>query len=514
MTSSRSRLFPVGLFLAMLVCWTISEVQAADLAETIGPFLDPQAFAVTHLDVAAAEPKVLLPLLTTLIPDRKPEIEKQIEVLQAWKSQFVEAGGREVFLVSTLRGTPRGEPIFLVVPLAPGSDEKKLSQMLEDLKLSPEFRLEQRPGALVGTSSQAIRDWLRESKGTPRPELTRAFAATKGSTLQVALMFPKDGPRILEENLPMIPEEFGGGSIKVLTRGLEWIALGVETKPDLTLRLTIQATDRQTATALNDLIEHNRTRLLKQPQLRDQMPELGDLLKELLLRVEGDRLSLVIDQKTLASKLAKPIIRVRSAAERMTAANNVKQVGIAMHNYLDTHGTFPLPGSLDPQKKPLLSWRVHLLPYLEQDALYRQFKLDEPWDSDHNKALIKQMPKVYSLSKNPDLMKEGKTTLVVPVGPNTIFPGGKPTRIADITDGTSNTILVVDVADEQAVIWTKPDDWKVDEKNPKKGLATRFENNLLASFADGSVRFLSGKIDPRKLAALLTRHGGEVISDD
>jgi hypothetical protein len=191
--------------------------------------------------------------------------------------------------------------------------------------------------------------------------------------------------------------------------------------------------------------------------------------------------------------------------------NSLKQIGLAMHNYHDSYAHFPTAAGRDKAGKPLLSWRVHLLPYLEQDALYREFKLDEPWDSDHNKKLIARMPKVYQ-GRNPKLTEAGKTPFLVPVGPGTLFGDDKkPLRFADITDGTSNTILAVEADDERAVVWTKPDDFTVDPKDPRKGLARPGQDGFLALMADGSPHYFLATIDPRTLTALFTPAGGEVV---
>ena len=118
-----------------------------------------------------------------------------------------------------------------------------------------------------------------------------------------------------------------------------------------------------------------------------------------------------------------------------------------------------------------MSWRVLILPYIEQDALYKEFHLDEPWDSPHNKALIDRIPPTYRCPagsrKRADL---GKTTYLVPRGASTIFPGPEGVKIQKVTDGTSNTIFVVDAGNERAVPWTKPEDWEVDPGIDLKGI--------------------------------------------
>src|SRR5262249_44451419 len=153
-----------------------------------------------------------------------------------------------------------------------------------------------------------------------------------------------------------------------------------------------------------------------------------------------------------------------------------------------------------------------LLPFLDQEALYKEFRLDEPWDSEHNQKLIKKMPKVFASSPDPKLAAEGKTTYVVPAGPGTAFDGKKGRKITEVTDGTSNTLLVVDVDDDQAVPWTKPEDWKFDPKAPAKGLRKHEGKRFLFLFMDGSVRTVDATVDPKTIAALVTPDGGEVIN--
>ena len=110
-----------------------------------------------------------------------------------------------------------------------------------------------------------------------------------------------------------------------------------------------------------------------------------------------------------------------------------------------------------------------ILPFIEQDALYKQFHLDEPWDSEHNKQLIAKMPPEYK-SPNSKVSGEGKTNYLTVRGPQSVFPGKKALSFQDIPDGTSNTIMTVEVTDDRAVIWTKPDDFEYDPQDPLKGL--------------------------------------------
>jgi prepilin-type processing-associated H-X9-DG protein len=212
--------------------------------------------------------------------------------------------------------------------------------------------------------------------------------------------------------------------------------------------------------------------------------------------------------------------KVREAAARMSDANNLKQIGIALHNFSDTYGG-PLPvhavgpkgmALQNPKDKPLLSWRVALLPYIEQHTLYSEFKHDEPWDSPHNKKLIEKMPKIYA---PPKPGKPGYTHLQMVIGPNALSPVGTKMP-ASFTDGTSNTIAVAEAA--QPVIWTKPDDIMLTGKEVPKDLKKKFGGLHPGGFNvvmwDGSVRFVKDSVSDINLQRAINPRDGQVLGPD
>ena len=203
----------------------------------------------------------------------------------------------------------------------------------------------------------------------------------------------------------------------------------------------------------------------------------------------------------------------REAARRAQCMNNMKQIALAMHNYHSANNTLPQQAITDKDGKPLLSWRVAILPYIEQQALYNKFKLDEPWDSKHNKPLLDEMPPIYFCTSTA--RKDGSgTNYQAFVGNNALFEKDRAVGFQDVTDGTSNTIMVVETKD--SVPWTKPEDISFDPKNPAPGFgAGSFHpGGFNACFADGSVRFIKLSVNANVLRALITRSGGEVIAAD
>lgn len=212
-----------------------------------------------------------------------------------------------------------------------------------------------------------------------------------------------------------------------------------------------------------------------------------------------------------ATGLSAMVNAQRSATRRMASTNNLKQIGLAMHNYGAAYKNFPPAYSVDKNSKPLLSWRVLILPFIECDALYKEFHLDEPWDSPHNKKLLSKMPAVYK-SPASKVAGEWKTNYLTVRGEDTMFNGSESATFASARDGLSNTILTVEVADDSAIEWTKPDDFEYDPKNPKEGLFGLWPGGTNVGFGDASVRFISQSLSNEVLNALFTRNGGEAVN--
>ena len=208
------------------------------------------------------------------------------------------------------------------------------------------------------------------------------------------------------------------------------------------------------------------------------------------------------------SMLAPAVGKVREAAARAQAQNNLKQIGLAMHNYHDTYNALPAAAVVDKKGKPQLSWRVLILPYIEQDALYKEFKLDEPWDSEHNKKLLPKMPKTYALPGGKS--KPEMTHYRVFVGNNAMFDYVQGTKFAQITDGLSNTWMVVEA--EEGVPWTKPDELDFDPKKDLPKLGKFFGGGFNVLYADGSVRY--HRTVPKLAKFYIQMNDGMVVSDE
>jgi prepilin-type processing-associated H-X9-DG protein len=205
----------------------------------------------------------------------------------------------------------------------------------------------------------------------------------------------------------------------------------------------------------------------------------------------------------------------------MYCSNNLKQIGIALHNYHDRYGSLPPAYIADNDGHPVHSWRVLILPFLDQQRLYDRYRFDEPWDGPNNIKLVEEMPFVFQCPSNQSDEKTCMNYLAV-IGPQTTWPGDTPVRFSDIADGTSNTWLVVEVADS-GIAWSEPRDLHVLQMAPVvnapagQGISSKHPGGAQVLYADGSVHFVGNAsggqsaFDSKDVHDALTISGGEPV---
>jgi hypothetical protein len=513
----------MGLALSLL-----SEVLAADPTISDAPRKDPgapligaEAFAVIRFDAAKLDAGALERQLKSAAPDVEERFGEFTAKFKKSLSAFTGAGGRVVIAVFSTADIPLGPVLY--IPLKEGANVAALRQIVQELS-GGAWRTEKKEIALLAGAPSALAHF-NAAKPLARHEVDPAVKAAGDGWLQVLLLPTDDQRRVVDEVLPLVPG-FSPETVKTLTQGVRWAALGLDSASTPTARLTLQSADAAAAQKLATLVRGGLAALGNYVLRPAEEKPLGELQPEayksavaaLAPEVTGNRVTITLAD----AEAAKGVLALTAfAAERFESAGwnagstNLKRIVLALHNYLDVNKTMPSTAIRSKDGKPLLSWRVAILPYLDQGELYRQFHLDEPWDSDHNKKLIPQMPGIYrslrSRAKQP-----GLTTYLAPVGKDVAFTGDVTGRVfpKEFQDGTSNTILLVDAADDRAVVWTQPDDLVVDLKNPKKGLLGHFPGHFLFAMADGSIRLVPRTVSDATLGAAFTVAGGEALGSD
>lgn len=476
-------------------------------ADRIAPYLTDDAFAVARVDLAAVNVEAAFQRLgpfLALSGEDVDDLRRRAGLVEGLRK----AGARELFAVVATADLPQHAPA-VVVTTAADADTKAITAAfgLADPAPNSDETVAARDHA-VYIGSKATLKRLTDAKPSPRPGLADAFAAVADSPVQIVLTLSADQRRVLREMLPDLPPDFGGLTGQQLAAGLGWAALGVSFEPKLSTKLIIQADSDQAAQALEAAATAGLRRLSTDPEVLKHFPPMPLFVGSLLPKRDGSRLVLSADEAIdAAGKLLGGLAgQARQASGRSEAMNHLKQIGLAFHNFNDAYGSFP-PSASYSGDKPLLSWRVYLLPYLDQQALYEQFHLDEPWDSEHNRTLVDKMPEVY---RSPNVKTPpGHTVFLVPTGTGLLFGGKAGLRIQDITDGTSNTVLVLEATADKAVPWTKPEDLPIDPKNPLAGL-TNGRERFNALIADGSARTIPAKANPQEFLKFLTPAAGEV----
>lgn len=214
----------------------------------------------------------------------------------------------------------------------------------------------------------------------------------------------------------------------------------------------------------------------------------------------------------LIAVLLPAVQEAREAARRSTSKNNMKMIGLALHNYHETLRVFPPGGTASADGAPYHSWQTYLLPYGEQAPLYNRIDFDQPWSAPENQVFFQNKIPEYLNPQIPEMTSPEGLALSHYVANSQAMGTNGQLRIRDIKDGTSNTVLAFE-AGENFKPWGdptnigKPADYLGPDHKPS------FQGGSHVLMGDGSVRFVSQNIDPAVLEALSTPAGGEIVGE-
>lgn len=410
------------------------------------------------------------------------------------------------------------------------------------------------------TARQAfVRERFKELAPAPRTDFPEGIADLKDYPIQIVFaenpMFLESIPELPWDEVPFLAvenedeeaEDDGFNPLiekikKCLTSGISWTGLGLypeKQKATWIVRASSANAGKEIAQTTDEVAERFAQWMFEEAKYRgsfeigkvfDAPKDLKDTINVFLPKLDasGQRLVLNLDKAYFVDNdnlIFKPILRMTQQAKddlkRFEGFSNLKQLGLAIHVYHDVRGTLPPAWTVDESGKPLHSWRVLLLPYIEEQGLYDEIRHDEPWDSEFNKQFHSQIPGIYregSFFNDPKTadayLKNGWTHVTAVTGKEAIFEGDN-TRLtlANVPDGTSNTLLFAQRT--KPVCWMDPKGdvpfeiaIKGINKDPN-GLGMPGSDGIKVTICDGSVRFFPETLDPEDLRAILTKNGGE-----
>ena len=211
---------------------------------------------------------------------------------------------------------------------------------------------------------------------------------------------------------------------------------------------------------------------------------------------------------------------VREAARRASCINNIKQINLALLNYESTYGEFPPAYVADENGKPMHSWRVLILPYLGYEEVFEKYNLDEPWNSPHNRSVTSMVsPGIFKCASDPS-HDDGKTCFVMIVGPDCFAEGSTGRKMDQIPDGSSNTIMIAEIADSD-IDWAEPRDldattmsYRINDDSGSPCISSNHPGVANVGFVDGSVRSLSNDTSPQTVEQLIKINDGSPDYDE
>jgi len=490
-------------------------------------YITDDVVAVGLLDLSKIQPSTVLQELQKMgvvTDEDKQRMTPSVDFAQQNIQALVKSGITRVYVLIRLSDLAEGGPT-LIIPVAKDADfSQALQQWKQATAMLPPLKVGQNDQMIFAAGSDQQLERLTKPSPETSRDLSDAMASISDCAVGWVVCGDEDSRQVARSLLPNMPPPFESITGKLLADDLKWGTVKINLPPETSLKISLQANSEQSAQRILAALTPALENLSQLPEVQTVLPDKirSDIFAALKPEKTDSLVSMSLDKVTknmdqLAQAMLNPLQRLRESARRTQELNNLRQLMLAMHNYESANNAFPRAAGKSKQHPAGLSWRVHLLPYLNQQKLYAQFKLDEPWDSEHNVKLVQAMPALYQ-STMPEYVtanKEGRTNYLVPVGPEAIFHKDADSEALNaIIDGTSNTIMIVSAAADASVIWTKPDDWHYDLQNPLKGLTAEGRKLVPVAFADGSVHTMPSTVDPKVLRALLTFAGGEVVQPE
>ncbi len=465
------------------------------MASEIDRFLESSTVAAARVDLTQVDLSATLKLVQTEVPNLVPaQTMNGVQVIAGGFLQSLRgAGVKRIYATLSMLEITQGHFAIIVPCENPAAVREPADAILALLPAKLGYKTHVSEGAVI-VATDIIWQRLSMLPNADRQPLSTALDQCANHSIGVAINVREDlrsaVAAVFPESLPQgAPFEF---SPKKIMQDVVSLQLAIQTPPNIQVKLTANCGDAQGALQIARLANQNLARVgisnLKCVNEESQV----------IVSAVGDELVALVKSATTSANLSQAA---------MQQSNNLKQIMLAVHNFHAIHKSLPPRMTISEEGKPLLSWRVFLLPYLDQQELYEEFHLDEPWDSPHNLKLIDRIPAAYQ-SRQFSNIPRGETLIQAPLFSGSAWDGSENKMLAfeEIVDGTSNTICFVMAPQNKSVIWTKPEDLKLRADTLVDDLFGEQESKYFAFF-DSSIRTIERSTDEARLKSMVTFSG-------
>lgn len=518
-----------GVVLSAMSCST--SLAQFSFEKSASSKIGPEVVAAGFVDVRNVDVDGAFQQLAKLGVVHEEELVGYQEYISQWNQKF-EALRKSSILslnwVARVDDFSEGCPVFWA-ELKEGADHGKakssLRRLLSAMLGGRSFSMKSVDRMLVFAAKKSQVDWLLSNRPKRRldPEIWKIPANTTASIL---IFGNQDARRVFREIGNHLPAPLNTLDGKEIADSIDWLAIHITANDQKnSLELLIDTTDEVAAKRIQQsaqqLINQVWSSSFQKWFWADSQgaPKNQEAIQSVFAaKRTGNQIRVSIDSQSddflkTAAIMKQTLNKLRVGSVRQVRLNRLRQLALAMLNYESACKCFPPRYKAGKADKPLLSWRVLILPFLGQNEFYQKFKLDEPWNSEHNLKLVSQMPEVFW---DPDPSStgnnlEGKTIFQVPVGDGFLFNDSQSTQFKDITDGSSNTLLIASVAHKHAVPWTQPADWEVDLKDATAKLRDQGRARVEVIRCDGSAEAISLDKSATFWRRFLMRADGEIL---
>jgi hypothetical protein len=475
----------------------INDVEQSSVARhPATAFIEVSTFAVLDIDLHQIDVKQAADWLLSLgIGMQDEAASESIAMVRGFIDSLKTAGVDHLYVTGSTRSILDGGPL-VIVPCKNPTVVNGLASVIVQATSKDHPQSVHVGDQVVLAGAKSAVDRVLAGGGTQRADLVLPLKDAGRLAHSLVLSLPAESRAELialwpDRLPPQSPIQF---SPRGMVQDIRHVVVSFRLPPEPQVRARIKTRDAAAAARVQGVLN----------QILERSPQAKDAVE---VKVEIADVVLEATPEAFVQIAQAVVAPARRNAQQSMTMNSLKQLGLAIHNYNDVHKHLPPRCLTDRQGKPLLSWRVALLPFIEQQALYNQISLDKPWDSRENKGFADIVIPVLQ-SGEPS----NKTRFRVPVLAGSLWQGDDPPKqFKDVIDGTSHTIAVIHAPASAAVEWSNPEPWVLSEDDPMSDVFGD-RDRVEVVFLDGAAKtFARDELNNDTLKAMLTYAGRETI---